>query len=120
MPKWGKEARRRLSRKGQTPNLKTGTAAALKSPKSGPFESNVNAKTWYLKSPDGIVYRVRNLRLFVRENPELFPESTFEQAYCGIKKLAQTERGTIKPRPVYQYKGWRLVGEPLKDEGENQ
>ena len=49
---WNQESRKKLSARGQTDNLRMGAEAAMKSPKSGAFEANVNAKIWVLRSPD--------------------------------------------------------------------
>lgn len=64
---WGQPARDR--RKGLYPDqLANGTAAAQKSPKSGPFETNQEALEWVIISPDGVRHQVRNLNLFARAN----------------------------------------------------
>ena len=47
---------------------KTGTEAALKSPRSGRFETNVNAVDWHLVSPDGKHYQFHSLMHWLREN----------------------------------------------------
>ena len=51
--KWSEESRTRKAAQGKTANLALGTPAAQKSPKSGKFLTNVNAKDWHLISPDG-------------------------------------------------------------------
>ena len=45
-----------------------GTPAAQKSPKSGKFLTNVNAKDWHLISPDGKEYKFHSLNFWLREN----------------------------------------------------
>ena len=104
---WSEESRSQLSEKGQTDNLKAGTEAALKSPKSGPFETNVHAKNWTIESPDGDVFEVRNLSLWCRENAHLFDRPA-KNAMAGIRQMHASMRGKTK-RPVSQWRGWKLL-----------
>ena len=104
---WNQESRKKLSARGQTDNLRLGAAAAMASPKSGAFETNVNAKIWVLRSPDNRIFTVRNLNHFIRTNPELF-DGTMEQAETGIRAMRQWQTGKCK-RPVTQWKGWELL-----------
>lgn len=103
---WSPEARAKISAKGITPNLKKGTAAALKSPIAGSFETNQEALTWTIKSPDGVVYKVTNLRLFIKDNPDLF-DGTVDQATHGFYAIKQAMLG--KRTNVTQWKGWELI-----------
>mgnify|MGYP000311522779 CR=1 FL=1 len=48
---------------GKTANLALGTPAAQKSPKSGKFLTNINAKDWHLISPDGKEYKFESKRI---------------------------------------------------------
>lgn len=113
---WSEEARDRLSQRGQTNNLKLGTPAARKSPVSGPFETNHNAKTWTIKSPHGKIYTVRNLALFCRTHAELFAPDPPENAYAGLRQIASTLRNHRRAcRPVLQWKGWTLEDVPVDD-----
>ena len=105
---WGKEARERQSARGHTDNLKLGTAAAQASPKSGPFETNQNALSWTLLSPEGVTFTFRNLSLWLREHADMLP-GTSEQARAGIVQMKRSMLGRTK-RPVTQWKGWRLIG----------
>ncbi|HEY0267653.1 MAG TPA: hypothetical protein VGC12_00300 [Methyloradius sp.] len=87
--------------------MQKGTPAALQSPVSGPFESNHQALTWVLQSPDGITYKFRNLRLWLRQHVEML-DGTPEQAHAGIMQIKRSMQGKTK-RPVSQWKGWRLL-----------
>lgn len=81
------------------------TTAALKSPKSGPFETNVNAKSWRLISPEGKEYRCRNLNLWVRSHTELFGvESTKDNCARIRAGLQQAKSG----KRASTYKGWQV------------
>lgn len=98
---WTDTSKWKLSVKGQTKNLLRGTPAAKKSPLSGRFPTNVNARHWILRSPSGVLYEFDNLNLFIREHPEFFPN--FQSARTAISAIA---RG--KTRAIY-YKGWSVV-----------
>ncbi len=104
---WSKEKKAKLSDFGQTTNLKKGTPAALQSPKSGPYETNVNALVWEIRSPDGTIYTMRNLNLWLRDNADLLP-GTPEQARAGIMQIKRSRYGKTK-RAVNQWKGCTLV-----------
>lgn len=81
-----------------------GTEAALNSPKSGPFETNVSAKDWILTSPDGKVYRCRNLNLWVREHMDAFGVEPTKKNFHRVQSgLRQAKRG----KQASTYKGWK-------------
>lgn len=113
---WGQEARSRASARGQTENLKLGTEASKKSPKSGRFETNQEAKVWTLIDPAGNEIVVRNLLLWARGNTDRFGkppgDKSAKQIAAGIKAIAQTlagKRGVPgKPRGALTYFGWTL------------
>lgn len=105
--KWSDTAKKRLSLKGQSPNLAKGTTAARMSPNAGPYETNKQALIWTLISPDGIPYEVRNLNLWLWEQASILP-GTPEQARAGIMQIKRSMQGKTK-RPVNQWKGWRLI-----------
>lgn len=104
---WSEEKRARYKARGPSPNLKLGTPAARNSPKSGPFETNQNALVWTIRSPEGVAYTVRNLKLWLREHAEILP-GTPEQAWAGIMQIKRSMDGKTK-RPVTQWKGWTLI-----------
>lgn len=103
-----KETRDKISEKAKGRDMTSfqslGTEAAKISPKSGRFETNVNAKTWHLVSPEGKEFICRNLRMWVREHCSLFgmepSEHSFRNIYSG---LVQAKKGVH----VSTYKGWR-------------
>lgn len=87
-----------------------GTAAALKSPKAGRYETNSSAKRWVLLSPDGQIYECTNLTEFVRRNPQLFDIELTDKnvirivhGFFTIKKNLKRREGTVT------YKGWSLL-----------
>lgn len=77
------------------------TAAAQQSTKSGPFETNVNAKNWMLKAPDNTVHEFNNLSKFIREHPNWFPNP--HSARTALSAVANGKRN------VGQYKGWQVI-----------
>lgn len=76
-------------------------------PLTGPFETNVNAKEWVIKSPDGQIYKCRNLKLWLREHEEML-DGTVAQAWDGITKIKYSMQGKRKCKS-YQWKGWKLL-----------
>lgn len=103
-------------------DLQAVAIAALKaSPKSGRFETNVNAKDWELVSPEGTHYRFRSLQFWLRENClELFgcePDSRgFLNVRSGLSHAKSAMLGKISPgqRPCCTYKGWKVI--PTQDD----
>lgn len=122
--KWSKDAKERLSARGQTQNLKMGTAAAQQSPKAGRFETNQEAKIWTLIDPAGNEIVVRNLLLWARNNAALFDkppgDRSANQISAGFRAIAQTltgKRGAPgKPRGSLTYYGWTLKFSPRNPE----
>lgn len=118
--KWSEGAKKRLSERGQTENLKLGTDAAKESPIAGRFETNQNAKIWTLVDPEGNEIEVRNLLLWCREHTELFGkppgDKSAEQISCGFRAIAQTMTGARgrpgKQKGAMSYFGWTLKRPP--------
>lgn len=109
---WSDEAKKRLSQKGQTENLKLGTEYAKKSAKAGRFETNINAKDWHLISPDGKHYRFHSLNFWLRENcEELFgclPDSKqFKNTRSGLAGAKRAMLGGTYTSTTY--KGWQVI-----------
>lgn len=107
---WSDESRDNLRVRGQTQNLQLGTDAAKKSPKSGRFETNINAKIWKLTSPEGKVYICKNLTLWCRNNCALFGfDSTEQNAHRIRAGLTNAKRGAQGKQTVQTctYKGWK-------------
>ncbi|NDL68002.1 hypothetical protein [Anaerotalea alkaliphila] len=76
-------------------------------PKTGSFETNIHAKSWTIKAPDGKVYKCRNLKLWCKEHADLF-DGTPRQAWDGLAKIKYSAQGKRKNR-AYQWKGWTLI-----------
>lgn len=117
------ETRRKISYAAKARDMadiqKIGTAAALRSPKAGRFESNVNAIDWHLISPEGQHYYFHSLQYWLRENcRELFgcePDSAeFHNIRAGLcnAKCAASGRGKY---PSCTYRGWRCLPVELAD-----
>ena len=92
------------------------TRAAQLSAKTGRFEQNIHAIDWHLIGPDGVHYRFRSLRNWLRENGKKFfdvdPDTKeFSNVISGLSRVKRSMMGTLPPgqRPGYSYKGWRVV-----------
>lgn len=114
--KRGDNIRKAIShaRKGidMTELQKKATESAKKSPKSGKFETNVNAIDWCLISPEGKKYEFHSLMNWLRENgKELFgcePDTKeFKAVQCGICNAKRAMLG--KTNLPCTYKGWRVI-----------
>lgn len=114
--KWNSESKKKLKEQGQTGNLKLGTESAKKSQNSGPFETNVSAKHWVLRSPDNVIYEIDNLSLFVRAHPEWFPNpksaTTALSSAASCMEISTTPQSR-KGREFSQYKGWQVISRTL-------
>ncbi|WP_144445487.1 hypothetical protein [Inquilinus limosus] len=93
-----------------TPNDRYRLEAISCSPLTGPFETHSAAREWSLLSPDGTVYRFKNLSLFIREHADLFdPADTVfnRDGGCNVNVYL----GKLRPRsdaPYWQqWRGWR-------------
>lgn len=105
---WSEESRQALSERGQTQNLQLGTPAAQASPIAGPFETNQEAKIWWLVDlATDRRYEIRNLRKFCRDNPNLFAPDPWKNAYAGIEQVQRWLLGRTK-RTVSRWKTWTL------------
>lgn len=91
---------------------RSGTEAALRSPNSGRFETNVNAKDWHLVSPGGKHYYFHSLNYWLRENGlELFGCEPDSREYHNARAvLANAKRAALgKNYPCCTYKGWQVI-----------
>lgn len=104
---WSDEAKKKQSALGQTANLEKGTAAALKSPVSGPFETNHVALIWIFTDPSGKLHRVQNLRKWLRDHASDIP-GTVDQAGAGFVAMKRSMEGKL-PRPARSWKGFILL-----------
>ena len=105
---WNEEAKQRLKKKGQTPNLQLGVAAVKLSLIGGSFETNQEAKEWCIQSPDGLIYEFRNLRLWAKNNGHLFDNPNPDTIAHGFYALKRSLQGKTQ-RPHNHYKGWLLL-----------
>lgn len=105
---WSTASKQRLSERGQTPNLERGTPAALQSPIAGPFETNQEAKIWFLVDLlTGRRYEIRNLAKFCRDNAALFAPDPWRNAAGGLRQVQMWLMGHT-PRTVSRWKNWTL------------
>lgn len=81
-------------------------AGLKKSGKTGRFETNMHAKNWMLVSPNGIVYHIKNLTNFVRENAELF----------GIRNIDTETKRQMKRMSDAAHRGYKCDGWIVKCE----
>lgn len=81
------------------------------SPLGGDFETFISAKSWEIISPTGKTYSVRNLRKFIREHSELFPDGTPRQISSGFSRIARSMRDN--PDGNYSCWGWKLKKPPV-------
>ena len=110
--KWSEESRARKTAQGKTANLALGTPAAQKSPKSGKFLTNINAKDWHLISPDGKEYKFHSLNYWLQENGDkLFgcaPDSKeFKNVSTGLSGAKRAMLG--RNYGCCTYKGWKVI-----------
>lgn len=118
---WSDAAKERLAAKGQTANLQLGTSAARQSPIAGPFETNQEAKRWWLVDlTTERRYELRNLRKFCRDNSHLFAPDPWENAYAGLRQVQAWLMGK-KTRTVSRWKNWTLArpAEPIDREADH-
>ena len=95
--------------KGYTENLKKGTPAALKSPRSGRFETNVNAKDWILISPAGVRYECHSLSNFIRNNPDIFGmDGSDEEVRKFTNGLRAIKCNILHNRRGQSFHGWTI------------
>lgn len=89
---------------------KKATEAASKSPKSGPFETNINAIDWHLISPEGKEYKFHSLAFWARHNYELFGFHDIKDAKNVAAGISTAKRGVLgKDVGVCTYKGWKVI-----------
>ena len=90
-------------------------ASALRNPKLRATDQHIAAKEWTVVSPIGVKHTFRNLKKWVRENPDLFEPSDVEwksnngrpnQDWCrAFQGIARLRPGNSKFLPEWQ--GWR-------------
>lgn len=68
---------------------------------------NPNAKLWVIRSPNGTVYKCRNLMHWIKSHQDLIDGSPI-QAWNGISKIKYSMQGKRK-NPSKSWKGWTLI-----------
>jgi len=84
-------------------------------PLRGRFETNIAAKDWHLRSPDGEMFHIRNLRHFIRNHRHLFSARQLEIKGPGGRTRVESCLSTLSPRrkfPVTCSQGWTWVSFP--------
>ncbi|MGG1669936.1 hypothetical protein ACIFOE_04665 [Paenibacillus sp. NRS-1783] len=76
-------------------------------PLLGRFDTHVNAKEWLIKSPDGQVFKCRNLMNWLREHEDML-DGTVRQAWVGLAQIKRSMTGVSK-RNNRTWKGWTVV-----------
>lgn len=107
------KTRKKLSQKAlqhdRSAILCRGTPAAQKSPKSGRFDTNINAKDWIIISPTGEKYECHSLKNFIRKNPKLFDiDGSDKEVYRISKGFYTIKRNTMLNRRGQSYYGWTV------------
>jgi len=80
------------------------------SPRSGPWESNAQAKEWHLCAPSGAQHHFRNLSLFLREHSGLFDPEDLEPRPYGCRAISGL--GRLRPERRDRrdsWKGWTWI-----------
>ncbi|MGV2980697.1 hypothetical protein ACERNI_10875 [Camelimonas sp. ID_303_24] len=90
-----------------------GVAAAKLSPRSGRFETNINASVWIVIDPTGYRREVRNLRLWCEHNADLFAPHPWRNAYAGLRQVAKWLRGKSDSQ-ISTWRGWSLADIPTR------
>lgn len=112
---WSEDAKQRVGVSAMRDRAKqvqpSAVEAARRSPKVGPYTTNINAKIWTLKTPDGERIEVRNLALFCREHPEWFPDQKIAKNRLGY--CAKAQRLGL---PTRTWNGWGVIGQPIVPE----
>lgn len=115
--KLSEETKKKISEKAKgrdtSESRQKATQGAMKSPKSGRFITNINAKDWHLISPEGKHYYFHSLNFWLRENcRELFgcePDSReFINVRAGLSGAKRATMGKSSYRCT-TYKGWRVI-----------
>ena len=109
---WAEEKKKKIRARGRKRNLEKGTDAAKKSPKSGRFETNVNAKEWHLISPDGKQYFFKSLNFWLRENgKQLFGCEPDSREFANVRSgLSGAKRAMLGGKyGSVTYKGWQVI-----------
>lgn len=80
-----------------------------KSPGRQPDEFNSCAKEWALKSPDGEVFRFRNMNHFVRSHAEMFKGFLNERRRTPYAAVALSNLAPWRKHKGKNWRGWTWV-----------
>lgn len=86
--------------------------ASKVSPKSGKFETNVNAIDWHIVSPENVHYRFHSLNNWLRLHGEehFGCKADTQQFYNVVSGMSQVRRTALgKTSNPSSYKGWRVI-----------
>ena len=99
-------------------------ASALQNPKLQATDLHIAAKQWVMRAPNGVIHTFRNLKKWVRENPDLFePEDVIwkemngkaNQAWCrAFQALGRLRPTSSKHLP--EWSGWTWAGDNCEAE----
>ena len=89
-------------------------------PLTGKFETNIAAKDWHLRSPEGVTYHFRNLRHFIRTHRNLFSDDQLAFTHrnypvgsvCEAPTMIENRLSKLSPRrkhPQTTAQGWSWV-----------
>lgn len=100
-----------------------GAAASMRLPESQRGPQHRTAKVWIMQAPDGTLHKAVNLLAWARQHTDLFepgvdPEQAAQRIRSGISAVARSMAGTRRGRPVYSYKGWRVLSSEDKTPSE--
>lgn len=94
-------------------NIKKAIAALETHPSTAAnSHQHAHAKIWILVDPHDNTVETQNIRAFVRERPDEFPNEQAAVKAFYILSASLRHPETVK-HPQYSYHGWRLANEPL-------
>ncbi|MEJ3719156.1 hypothetical protein WGM54_14135 [Paenibacillus polymyxa] len=107
-PQCASSNRRTLAKSGLAKKMsKKALELQPSNPLLGRFETHIHAKEWAIKSPEGQVFRCRNLLNWLREHEDML-DGTIKQAFVGFSQIKRSMKGASK-RNNRTWKGWTVV-----------
>jgi hypothetical protein len=70
--------------------LKNSAVEAKTNPLRGPFETNMHARYWAIRSPEGVPYKFRNLKFWLRHHAHLFKDEDIRPTNPGVPRHGQS------------------------------
>lgn len=113
----GKECKRAYRANIMTEKfMQNGHEAVKKSPNTGHFETHHAAVDWCIVSPEGNIYRFKNLVLWAEQHEEILPVSLRTgnrvSAKTFYREMQRRKSDNEKYAPAHNdYYGWRLIKE---------